>query len=54
MKFKWFELIRASPRKWEEAISMHDGSLENRPIKDHHLIKKKQMHCLTKLNHNGL
>ena len=33
---------------------MHDGSLENLLIQDHHLIKKNQMLCLTKLNSNEL
>ena len=54
MKFKWFQLIHALPRKWKEAISMHDGNLENLLIQDHHLIKKNQILCLTKLNSNEL
>ena len=29
MKFKWFQLIHVLPKKWKEAISLHDGSLEN-------------------------
>ena len=33
---------------------MHDGSLENLLIRDHHLIKKNQILCLTKLNSNEL
>ena len=33
---------------------MHDGSLENLLIQDHHLIKKNQILCLTKLNSNEL
>ena len=33
---------------------MHDGSLENLLIQDHHLIKKNQMLCLIKLNGNEL
>ena len=53
-KFKWFQLIHALPREWKEAISMHDGSLENLLIPDHHLIKKNQIFCLTKLNSNEL
>ena len=36
------------------AFSMHDGSLEKLLIRDHHLIKKKQILCLTKLNGNEL
>ena len=54
MKFKWFQLTHALPREWKEAISMHDGSLENLLIQDHHLIKEDQMLCLTKLNSNEL
>ena len=54
MKFKWFQLIRALPREWKEIISMHNGSLENLLIHDRHLIKKKQILCLTKLNSNEL
>ena len=54
MKFKWFQLIHALPREWKEAISMHDGSLENLFIQDHHLIKINQILCLTKLNSNEL
>ena len=38
----------------KEAILMHDGSLENLLIEDHHPIKKKQILCLTKLNSNEL
>ena len=41
MKFKWFQLIYPLQREWKEAISMHDGSLKNLLIQDHHLIKKK-------------
>ena len=52
MKFKWFQIIHALPREWKEAISINDGSLENLLIKDHHLIKKIQIVCLTKLNSN--
>ena len=52
MKFKWLQLIHALPREWKEAISIHDGSLENLLIQDHHLIKKDQILCLTKLNSN--
>ena len=44
----------ALPREWKKAISMHDESLENLPIQDHHLIKKNQILCLTKLNSNEL
>ena len=33
---------------------MHDGSLENVLIQDHHLIKKSQILCLNKLNSNEL
>ena len=33
---------------------MHDGSLENLLIQDHHLIKEDQMLCLTKLSSNEL
>ena len=54
MKFKWFQLIHALLREWKEAISMHDGSLENLLIQDHHLIKKNQILYLTKLNNNEL
>ena len=54
MKFKWFQLIHALPRVWKESVSMHDGRLENLFIQDHHLIKKNQMICLTKLNSNEL
>ena len=54
MKFQWFQLIHALLREWKEAISMHDGSLENLLIQDHHLIKKNQILCLTKLNNNEL
>ena len=42
MKSKWFQLIHALPREWKEAISVHDGSLENLLIQDHQLIKKKK------------
>ena len=52
MEFKWFQLIHTLPREWKEAISIHNGSLENLLIHDHHLIKKKQILCLTKLNSN--
>ena len=44
-----FQLIQL-----KEAISMHDGSLENLLIQNQHLIKKKQILCLTKLNSNEL
>ena len=54
MKFKWLQLIHSLPREWKEAISIHDGSLENPLIQDHHLIKKDQILCLTKLNSNEL
>ena len=54
MKFKWFQLIRALPREWKEAISMHNGSLENILVHDHHFIKKNQILCSTKLNSNEL
>ena len=54
MEFKWLQIIHALPREWKEAISMHDGSLENLLIQDHRLIKKNQMLCLTKLNSNEL
>ena len=54
MKFKWFQLIHALQREWKEAISMHDGSLENLLIQDHHLIKKKPNPLLSKLNSNEL
>ena len=54
MKFKWFQLIHALRREWKEAISMHNGSLENLLIHDHHLIKKNQILCSTKLNSNEL
>ena len=33
---------------------MHDGSLENLLIQNQHLIKKKQILCLSKLNSNEL
>ena len=52
MKFKCFQLIHTLPREWKEAISTHDGSLENLLIQDHHLIKINQILCLTKLNIN--
>ena len=54
MKFKWFQLTHALPNEWKEAISMPDGSLENLFVQDHHLIKKNQILCLTKLNSNEL
>ena len=54
MKFKWFQLIHALPREWKEAISMHNGHLKNLLIHDHHLIKKNQILCLTKLNTDEL
>ena len=50
MKSKWFQLIHALPREWKEAISIHNGSLENLLIHDNYVIKKKQILCLTKLN----
>ena len=50
----WFQLIHAFPREWKEAISVHDGSLGNLLIQHHHLIKKSQILCLTKLNSNEL
>ena len=40
--------------EWKEAISMHNGSLKNHLIHDHHLIKKNQILCLTKLSSNEL
>ena len=40
----------ALPREWKEAISMHDGILENLLFQDHHLIKKTK----SKLNSNEL
>ena len=40
--------------RMEEVISVHDGSLENLLIQDHHLIKKNQILYLTKLNSNEL
>ena len=43
-------ILHALPREWKEAISVHDGSLENLLIQDHHLIKKNQILCITKLN----
>ena len=49
VKLKLFQLIQL-----KEAISMHDGSLENLLIQNQHLIKKKQILCLTKLNSNEL
>ena len=54
MKSRWFQLIHTLQREWKEAILMHDGSLENFLIQDHHLIKKNQTLCLTKLNSNEL
>ena len=54
MKFKWLQLIHALPGEWKEAISVHDGILENLLIQDHHLIKKNQILCLTKFNSNEL
>ena len=54
MKFKRFQLIHSLPREWKEAISMHNGSLENPLIHDHHLLKKNQILALTKLNSNEL
>ena len=54
MKFKLFQLIHTLPREWKEAISVHDGSLEIFLNQDHHLIKKNQILCLTKLNSNEL
>ena len=51
--------MHALPREWKEAISVHDGGLENLLIQCinssiHSLIKKKQILCLTKLNSNKL
>ena len=54
MKFKWFQLIHALSRECKEGISMHDESLENLDIQDHHLTKKNQILCLTKRNSNEL
>ena len=54
MKLNWFQLIQVLPREWKEAIPIHDGNLINLLIQDHHLIKKNQMPCLTKLNSNEL
>ena len=53
-KFKWFQLIHVSPKEWKEAISMHGENTVNALIQDHHLIKKDQMLCLTKLNGNEI
>ena len=44
------QLIHALPREWKEAISVYNGSLESLLFQDHHLIKKNQILCLTKLN----
>ena len=54
MKLKWFQLIHALRPEWKEATSMHDGSLENLLIQDHHPINKNQILCLTKLNSHEL
>ena len=54
MKILWFQLIHTLPREWKEAISMHDASLENLLIQEHHPVKKNQILCLTKLNNNEL
>ena len=54
MKLRWFQLTHALPREWKESISMHNGSFENVLIQDHHLVKKNQIICLTKLNSNEL
>ena len=54
MKLKWFQLMHALRKEWKEAISMHHGSLENLFFQDHHLIKKNQILCLTKLNSDEL
>ena len=54
MKFKWFQSVHALPGEWKGAISVHYGSLQNLLIQDHHLIKKNQILCLTKLNSNEL
>ena len=54
MKFKWFQLIHTLPRESTEAISVHDRSLENLLIQDHHLIKKNYMFYLTKPKSNEL
>ena len=54
MKLNWFQLIQVLTREWKEAIPIHDGNLVNLLIQDHHLIKKNQMPCLTKLNSNEL
>ena len=51
MKSKCFQLIHALPREWKKAPAMHDGSFENLLIQDHHLNKKNQMLCFTKLCH---
>ena len=51
MKLKCFQLIQALPN---EAILIHDGSLENLLVQEHHLIEKNQMLCLTKRTSNGL
>ena len=42
------------PYRENGKISMHNGSLENLLNHDHHLIKKNQILCLTKLNSNEL
>ena len=54
IKLKWLQSTHALPREWKEFISMHDRSLQNLLIQDHHLIKKNQIICLTKLNSNEL
>ena len=53
-KLKWFQLIHALSREWKKATSMHDGSLKNLLIENHHLIKKNQILCLSNLNSNEL
>ena len=47
--FKWIQLTHVLPREWKEAISTHNGSLEDLLIQDHHLIKKNQILRLTQL-----
>ena len=54
IKFKWLQLTHAFPREWKEAISVHDGSLKSCFFREHYLIKKNQILCLTKLNSNQL
>ena len=51
MKLKCFQLIQALPNV---AILIHDGSLENLLVQEHHLTEKNQILCLTKRTSNGL